>query len=122
MKMNVTAQLIDLMKFTAARQKVLSNNAANVDVPKFVAKELDQNERKRRISMTATANGHFTQAVAGKFSEVRDAEAQNFKPSGNNVDATEQALKMGETQRTHMLATSLYHKIHTLIRAAATGK
>ncbi|WP_417689782.1 flagellar basal body rod protein FlgB [Roseibium sp.] len=114
------------MQWHQVRQRVLAENIANADTPRYQAKELKDYKFSDRIGRssagvqtTVTKSGH----ISGTLSAASDAKAEKrdmfeVTPSGNNVVLEEQMMKVTENQMDFQAATSIYSKSLGLIRTA----
>lgn len=112
------------MSWLGERQKVLAENIANADTPKFEARDLKPFDVKaaalgagRRITLTQSDPAH----AAGLHASSAFGMARN-KPiettiSGNTVSMESELMKASETAMDYQLVTNLYRKQLGMIRA-----
>jgi flagellar basal-body rod protein FlgB len=123
--------LRERMSWLSARQDVLSQNVANADTPKYVARdlkaldfgELVKNAMKpanvlnagqltidapRQIQISATSEG-FT---------GYDAPDVESSPAGNSVSLEAEMIKVSDTQSQFQAASNLYAKALSMMRTA----
>jgi len=109
------------------RQKVISENIANADTPKYVPhdlKPLDFADMARaqykKLAMAGSSPQHITETNAAKVGQFKDAKDKKYpsEPSGNAVVLEEQMLKLSESQVDYELITRLYRKHVGMLRTA----
>lgn len=115
------------MTWLNQRQDLLSQNVANADTPKYVARDLKPLEFDQMLggpgrtgtSMMATNARHFslTPSQSGKF-EDRESPDQEFSPNGNAVALEVQMIKVSDTQAQFQAAANLYAKAMTMMKTA----
>jgi flagellar basal-body rod protein FlgB len=111
------------MEWHQERQKVLSENVANVDTPNYRPRDLvppDFNHMLAApaVTLVRTEPGHigssgdadgFTSAQSGRY-EVR--------PAGNAVSLEDEMMKVAANQMDYQAVTSLYSRSLGLLRIA----
>ena len=115
------------MTWLNQRQDVLSQNVANADTPKFVARDLKPLEFDRMLgglahsgtSMMTTNVRHIALSTSrsGKF-EDHETPDQEFNPNGNAVALEVQMIKVSDTQAQFQAAANLYAKAMNMMRTA----
>jgi flagellar basal-body rod protein FlgB len=113
------------MSWLGERQKVLAQNVANADTPRYVPQDLKQQSFRdllggsARPTLAATDEKHFATASRGgeRFTLARAKHAE-ITPSGNRVSLEEEMMKVGETATEHRLITSLYRRQLGMLRTA----
>jgi len=121
------AVLKSRMRWLEERQKVLAENVANADTPRYRTrdlKQLDFNAElnatvQAQVKLSATASGHIA-APAGETSAHPQRPRGGFetKPSGNAVVLEEEMMKVAQTQMDHQTATSLYARGLAMLKTA----
>src|SRR5258708_21875390 len=121
------AMLRERMTWLNQRQDLLSQNVANADTPRYVARDLkplefDQMLRGPGISGTTmmTTNARhisLSQSHSGKF-EDHETPDQEFNPNGNAVSLEVEMIKVSETQAQYQAAANLYAKAMTMMKTA----
>lgn len=118
------------------RQKVISENVANVSTPGFTPSDIDQNEFARTLArvagkggaggapqmkMMTTQAGHINAPVAGTPGDVRVKHTPDSETTldGNSVVVEEQMMKIAETRMEFETMTGLYQKSLGLLRLAS---
>ena len=117
------------MRWLGQRQRVLAENIANADTPKYQARELKQVDFRKpgplnafRVQLARTHDGHI-KGVGGDNEFVRQKLRKPYEvaPTGNSVVLEEQVLKVSETAGDHRLMTNLYRK-HIAMFKMALGR
>lgn len=128
----VLSALRTKMQWHEERQRVLSENVANSDTPKFKARDLvapnfDATGRLAGASsplpMMRTAGVTITSTGEGGGSFDRDRKiAFEATPVGTGVNLEEEMMKVSSNQMDYAAATSLYSKsLHLLKTAIGKG-
>ena len=115
------------MRWFEERQKVLAENVANADTPRYRTrdlKQLDFNAElnatvQAQVKLSATAPGHMA-APAGETGAHPQRPRGGFetKPSGNAVVLEEEMMKVAQTQMDHQTVTSLYARGLAMLKTA----
>jgi flagellar basal-body rod protein FlgB len=122
----LVAMLKTRMHWHQTRQKVLAENVANADTPRFKPVDLkapaftvDGNAVGGSLAIERTDAAHMTH-VAARSGE-NEAKARKFEttPSGNAVNLEDEMLKVAQNQADYQLASSLYQKSLQMLRIAA---
>jgi len=121
------SMLKNRMRWLEERQKVLAENVANSDTPRYRARDLKQLDFKAALDavsqsavrMTATQPGHVT-GSSGDSTSFPQGPRGGFetRPSGNAVVLEEEMMKVAQTQMDHQTATSLYARGLGMIKTA----
>ncbi|MFZ1413431.1 MAG: flagellar basal body protein [Defluviicoccus sp.] len=119
------------MAWLAQRQRVLAENIANADTPRFRPRDIapfvpagDRTEARASAALSLTQPGHIAPAH-GPAHDVAEEKARTVyeaTPSGNAVVLEEQMAKVNETAIAHRLAAQVYRKYLGLVRLAASAK
>lgn len=131
-----TAPLFSLMRERMAwltqRQRVLAENIANADTPRFRPRDLApfvktdaRADAPGPPGLTVTHHGHIAADGGGGtsgFDERKTQTVYEATPTGNAVVLEEQMAKVNETAIAHRLATQVYRKYVGLVRMAASSK
>ena len=123
------------MQMLSARQKVISENVANVSTPGYTPRDVDQAEFERtlqrvagrseggpeRVRMTVTHSGHLAGPGSGSPSGVALVKRPDSETTldGNSVVVEEQMMKIAETRMEFETMVGLYQKSLGLLRLAA---
>ena len=115
------------MTWLNQRQDLLSQNVANADTPKYIARDLKDLDFDQMLSgsgrtgtsMMATNARHFslTPSRGGKF-EDHEAPDQEFSPNGNAVALEVQMIKVADTQAQYQAAANIYAKAMRMMKTA----
>ena len=123
----VLAGAINRMGFLSARQQILSENLANVDTPKYKARDLDEDRFNRILKDGTTPGVQLRQTHPSHFasrfgsSTFWAEETDDFYEStlsGNNVNLEENLIKMNQNATDYSLATNVYSKLHGFLNIA----
>ena len=121
----ILAMLRTRMAWHQERQRVLANNVANADTPKFKPRDLVPPDFGR----TAPAAGpavlvrtdpmHLSASGAGGGSPAIDSRARyQVRPTGNAVSLEEEMMKVAANQMDYQTVTTLYSRGLGLIKTA----
>jgi flagellar basal-body rod protein FlgB len=122
----LVAMLKTRMHWHQTRQKVLAENVANADTPRFKPMDLKApafgpagTPAAGTLAVERTSANHLT-SVAARGGED-EAKARRFEttPSGNAVNLEDEMLKVAQNQADFQLAASLYQKSLQMLRIAA---
>jgi flagellar basal-body rod protein FlgB len=112
------------MHWHQERQRLLAENVANADTPRFQPRDLtpprfDRNSAAvAAVGLARTNPLHLASAAeATRFQQSR-AEAFEARPSGNAVSLEDEMLKVASNQMDYQAATTLYTRGLGLIRSA----
>jgi flagellar basal-body rod protein FlgB len=115
------------MTWLNQRQDLLSQNVANADTPKYVARDLKPLDFDQMMggpghsgtAMTTTNARHIalSQSRSGKF-EDHETPDQAFNPNGNAVALEVEMIKVSDTQAQFHAAANLYAKAMTMMKTA----
>jgi flagellar basal-body rod protein FlgB len=111
------------MKYLSQSQAVISKNLANANTPKYKAMEVERpHHNSKMVSLTTTSPTHIGGiGREGSFKVVKQKDAYETAPNGNNVSIEEQMVKMSANSAEHQAATNIMHKVGSLV-ALATGE
>jgi flagellar basal-body rod protein FlgB len=113
------------MTWLGQRQTVLAQNVANVDTPRYAAKDLKPPDFAKLLAGTGTHlpllrtdPGHILPVSAsGPFEQVKQPVSE-AAPNGNSVQLEDQMMKISSTASDHALTTSLYRKQILMLKMA----
>jgi flagellar basal-body rod protein FlgB len=108
------------MQWHQSRQKLLSENVANADTPKFQPHDLKAPSHSSGASdaLARTNERHLTiNGTMGGF-DPRDPKRFERTPSGNSVNLEDEMMKVAQNQSDYQLAASLYSKSLSLMKIA----
>ncbi len=124
------AMLKGKMSHTAERQRLISLNVANADVPNYAPRDLKPFTFEQQMNTL-----HSTQPVSVAKTSAAHMEIPDSSPSvggdvnapdsevrldGNHVVLEEQMVKMNEAQGDYAAAVSFYEQSLSLLKMAAT--
>lgn len=116
------------MQWLAERQRLLSQNVANSDTPKYQPRDLADVdfrklvERQSQMRVERTHANHVT--LGGEINRFRAEDSgkpYETAPDGNAVVLEEQLIKTAQTTHDYELMTNLYHK-HMMMFRTALGR
>jgi flagellar basal-body rod protein FlgB len=125
----ILSMLRTRLDWAQARQRVLAENVANSDTPKYRAHDIaplkfEETPLAGRgtvsaVSLTRTADSHLA-GVGLSQSPYRSANARDFevRPAGNAVNLEEEMMKVAANQMDFQTATALYTRSLNLIKTA----
>src|SRR6266404_6744293 len=113
------------MTWLNQRQDVLSQNVANADTPRYIARDLKALDFDQMLSapnqtgtaMMTTNARHFSLSAThgGKF-EDHETPDQESNPNGNAVSLEVEMIKVSDTQAQFQAAANLYAKAKTMMK------
>lgn len=116
------------MQWHQERQRVLAQNVANSDTPKFKPLDLvePQFDRTGRgvgvptasLVMLQTAPNHMASRSSGAGPSQNEKTGYETRPAGNQVNLEEEMMKSAQNQMDYAAATSLYTKSLNLLKTA----
>jgi flagellar basal-body rod protein FlgB len=125
----ILSMLRTRLDWAQARQRVLAENVANSDTPRFRPRDLaplqsdptsvSSSNALTPVSLSRTADGHI-QGVGLSQSAYRNANSRTFevRPAGNAVNLEEEMMKVATNQMDFQAATALYTRSLNLIKTA----
>jgi len=129
-KLNLFAVIAKRMDWLGQRQRVLAENIANSDTPKYQPRDLDEGQFQtllrrsiRPVDPVRTSASHLGGTVPkdGPARTDRQKETYEASPVGNAVVLEEQLMKVAKTQDDYQTMTNLYRKHMDLFRLALRG-
>jgi flagellar basal-body rod protein FlgB len=114
------------MQWHQERQKLLAENVANADTPKFKPRDLaplkfDSNTPQAGggLALATTDPAHIAVSSAGTTAFQQDRKGRyEVRPAGNAVSLEDEMLKVAANQMDYQAATTLYSKGLGLIKTA----
>ena len=123
----IFAMLRSKMQWHQERQRLLAENVANADTPKFKPRDLAPPKfdstapgTQGTLALAVTSPGHIAgigSAGSGQFAPDRKG-AFEVRPAGNAVSLEDEMLKVAANQMDYQAATTLYGKSLGLIKTA----
>ena len=116
------------LEWAQARQRVLSENVANSDTPRYRARDLKAPKfadptqiaasAVSSVSVTRTAGGHI--GGLGATGTAFRTEQANYevRPTGNGVNLEDEMMKVAANQMDYQAATALYTRSLNLLKIA----
>jgi flagellar basal-body rod protein FlgB len=119
------SMLKERMSWLNQRQDVLSQNVANADTPRYVARDLKDLDFDRMVGaqygtkMATTNVRHIALSSmhGGKF-EDHETPDQESNPNGNAVSLEVEMIKVADTQAQYAAAANIYAKAVSMMRTA----
>jgi len=119
------SMLKERMSWLNQRQDVLSQNVANADTPRYVARDLKDLDFDRMVGaqygtkMATTNVRHIALSSmhGGKF-EDHETPDQESNPNGNAVSLEVEMIKVADTQAQYAAAANIYTKAVSMMRTA----
>ncbi|HWE77882.1 MAG TPA: flagellar basal body rod protein FlgB [Pseudolabrys sp.] len=113
------------LDWAQARQRVLAENVANADTPKFRPSDLaplkfDSASRGLQpVRLATTESGHIP-GLGGTDSEFRTQQQGRFnvRASGNGVNLEDQMMKVAANQMDYQAVSALYARSLNLLKTA----
>ncbi len=118
------------MHYSTRKNRVLSQNIANVDTPNYKARDLESirfPETLRRAqnggnNLVRTHARHFSSSAFQSPAPIKRLALTNERtPSGNTVNLEENLVKINQNAAEHDRAISLYRKYFRFVNTA-TGR
>lgn len=118
-KATTNEMLKSYLEVSAFRNKVLSQNMANINTPGYKADEVSMPEkyedlsgdgRSARLGMKVTSYKHIsgTNAPQGKFSSHKLKDPDEIKKNGNNVSMRQQMAKISQNKNDYTAAVKAF--------------
>jgi flagellar basal-body rod protein FlgB len=120
------------MRYMSKRQGVLAQNIANIDTPKYKARDL------KKVDFATMAQSHGAQLLMatpssgksldgtlpddGGIKNDKTRDAFEMRPSENNVVLEDQMGKISDTNAQFQLSSTMLKKFTQLYRTAASNK
>lgn len=109
------------MHWHQSRQKLLAENVANADTPKFQPHDLRAPSYAAQgdgVTLSRTNAGHLGLNGASGGFDPRNPQHFERTPSGNSVNLEDEMMKVSQNQADYQLAASLYSKSLSLLKVA----
>jgi flagellar basal-body rod protein FlgB len=126
---SILSMLKTRMQWAQERQRVLSENVANADTPKYRGRDLTAPKFEApaqirptavsTVSLSNTENGHIAGTGLSGSGFATDTK-NNFeiRPTGNAVNLEDEMMKVAANQMDYQAATALYTRSLNLIKTA----
>lgn len=112
------------MQWHQERQRVLAENVANADTPRFQARDLTppKFDRSRpvgfELTLARTSSAHLAGAAGGNQFQLNRNGGFESRPSGNAVVLEDEMMKVANNQMDYQAATSLYSRGLGMLKTA----
>jgi flagellar basal-body rod protein FlgB len=112
------------MHWHQERQRILAENVANADTPRFQPRDLapPQFDPRRpataELSLARTSTAHLTGASGGTRFQLDRGGGFEARPSGNAVALEDEMMKVANNQMDYQAATSLYTRGLGMLKTA----
>ena len=113
------------MHWHQERQRVLAENVANADTPRFQPRDLVPPKLDpvrpggvATVTLARTSPAHLAAGGGNTKFQTRPGETFEARPSGNAVSLEDEMLKVASNQMDYQAATTLYTRGLGLIRSA----
>jgi flagellar basal-body rod protein FlgB len=112
------------MQWHQERQRLLAENVANADTPKFKPRDLAPPRLERTqpapLSLAQTSAAHLAGSVANGPAQFQlDRHGQfETRPAGNAVSLEDEMIKVASNQMDYQAATALYSRGLGLLKTA----
>jgi flagellar basal-body rod protein FlgB len=124
--MPLLSLLRERMTWLNQRQDVLSQNVANADTPRYIARDLKDLDFDRMVGeassgtkmMTTNARHIAISSLHGGKFEDHETPDQESDPNGNAVSLEVQMIKVADTQAQYAAAANLYAKAVRMMKTA----
>jgi flagellar basal-body rod protein FlgB len=117
-------QLKTKMHWLQTRQKLLAENVANSDTPKFKPRDLRPMESAEPggVELARSSDGHMGPLDGSDGPRGKGAERFETMPSGNAVSLEDEMMKVAQTQADYQAAADLYSKSLSILKIAVGKK
>jgi flagellar basal-body rod protein FlgB len=113
------------MQWHQERQRLLAENVANADTPKFQPRDLNQptfdslRPSAAAVTLAQTSSSHLASSAASSTQFHLDRRGEfEARPSGNAVSLEDEMMKVASNAMDFQAATALYARGLGLIKAA----
>jgi flagellar basal-body rod protein FlgB len=112
------------MHWHQERQRVLAENVANADTPKFQPRDLappnfDRDRMAgRELTLARTSPSHLVSASGSTRFQLDRSNVFEARPSGNAVSLEDEMMKVANNQMDYQAATSLYTRGLGMLKTA----
>jgi flagellar basal-body rod protein FlgB len=113
------------MQWHQERQRLLAENIANADTPKFQPRDLTPPTFDRStsiaqpVALQRTSSAHLASAMSAGTGVFQSTPGgSETRPSGNGVSLEEEMLRVAKNQMDYQAATTIYSKSLGLVKTA----
>ena len=123
----ILSMLRTRMQWTQERQRVLSENVANADTPKYRGRDLTapkfdepaQVAPVSTVSLATTSSGHIAgMGASGSAFKSESKDKFETRPTGNAVSLEDEMMKVAANQMDYAAVTALYTRSLNLMKTA----
>ena len=114
------------LSYLSVRHEVISENVANANTPRYIAKDLkpfEQEFQEASVTLARTNSRHLDTggASGGRLRMDGKSQAWELVPSGNGVSLEQEMLKASDTVASYALVSNLYKSSFNLLGQALSG-
>ncbi len=109
------------LRYLSERDKVLSQNIANSDTPKYLPKELKKNRKGDTLPIKRTNSFHMDLDESSAEFSLTDGDLLELKRNGNGVNLEHELYKKGENAMKVNEAINVYNKSKSMLNTAIMG-
>jgi flagellar basal-body rod protein FlgB len=116
------------LEWAQQRQRVLAENVANADTPRYRARDLTAPKFEEptqvtpvtasNVTLTRTADNHIDGVGLNGTTFRTERPNYEVRPTGNAVNLEDEMMKVAATQMDYQAATALYTRSLNLIKIA----
>lgn len=124
-KTELMKSLTDRLHWLSERQRLLAENVANADTPKFKPRDLApfndfKTSLQQAMIMPAVTQANHIHSGRPMVAGIRIVESpdQDTLPSGNGVDLESEMIKVSQTGMEYQQMINLLKKWHGMVRVA----
>jgi flagellar basal-body rod protein FlgB len=121
----ILSMLRTRMQWSQERQRVLAENVANADTPKYSGRDLTapkfdeptQVAPVSTVSLALTESGHIG-GLSGSAFRTESGGKYEIRPTGNAVNLEDEMMKVAANQMDYQAVTALYTRSLNLMKTA----
>ena len=106
------------LQYSQERQRVLAENVANVDTPKFPEPNEMPTATVSSVSLVRTENGHIAQFGGNSSFDTNRKTSYEVRPTGTAVNLEDEMIKVADNQMDFQAASALYTRSLGLLKVA----
>jgi flagellar basal-body rod protein FlgB len=126
---SILSMLRTRMQWSQERQRVLAENVANADTPRYRGRDLTPPKFEEpkavtpspvsMVSLSTTENGHIVgSGLSGSAFKTETDGHYEVRPTGNAVNLEDEMMKVAANQMDYAAATALYNRSLNLLKTA----
>jgi flagellar basal-body rod protein FlgB len=127
--LSILSMLRTRMQWAQERQRVLAENVANADTPKYRGRDLTAPKFEEpaqirptavtTVSLSTTENGHIAGGgLSGSGFQSDTKNSFEIRPTGNAVNLEDEMMKVAANQMDYQAVTALYTRSLNLMKTA----